>query len=92
MHGAGQDGGERIDERVRAAHLEHFCPGGAGFPVASSPPAGQGTDRADPVAVLPPAWRNGQACGRCGQPIKPGQDARRRLGRDWVHETCPAAA
>ena len=29
----------RIDEKVRDAHLEHFCPGGLGLAVTSSRPA-----------------------------------------------------
>jgi hypothetical protein len=32
----------RIDERVREAHLDHFCSGGAGFPVTTSRPVGLG--------------------------------------------------
>ena len=31
-----------IGQRVRQAHLEHFCPGGAGFPVTGSGPIGLG--------------------------------------------------
>ena len=33
----------------------------------------------------------GQRCGRCGRPIAPGQDARRRVSGTWVHENCPAS-
>jgi hypothetical protein len=29
----------RIDEKVRDAHLEHFCPGGLGLAVTTSRPA-----------------------------------------------------
>jgi hypothetical protein len=32
----------------------------------------------------------GQTCARCGKVIEPGQDARRHLDGQWVHETCPA--
>jgi len=43
---------------------------------------------------------SGQRCGRCGEPITPGQDARRRArvagagatgdaDGAWVHESCP---
>lgn len=35
------------------------------------------------------ARADGQHCGRCGQPIAPGQDARRRASGTWVHESCP---
>ena len=31
----------------------------------------------------------GQVCERCGQTITEGQDARRRLDGQWVHEECP---
>ena len=31
----------------------------------------------------------GQVCERCGQVITDGQDARRRLDGQWVHEECP---
>ncbi|HEY5353909.1 MAG TPA: hypothetical protein VIK57_15780 [Streptosporangiaceae bacterium] len=31
----------------------------------------------------------GQVCERCGQTITDGQDARRRLDGQWVHEECP---
>ncbi len=30
----------QIDEKVRDAHLNHFCPGGASFPVTASRPIG----------------------------------------------------
>jgi hypothetical protein len=31
----------------------------------------------------------GQVCERCGQVISTGQDARRRLDGQWVHDECP---
>ncbi len=79
-----------IGARVRQAHLDHFCPGGAGFPVTDSGPIG--LDRPDET---PAQWESnsaraaGQPCGRCGQPVTPRQDARRRVSGTWVHETCP---
>jgi len=81
-----------IDERVREAHLSHFCPGGAGFPVTDSGPIGMGPGQAAPAQALngPAARAAGSPCGRCGQPIAPGQDARRRASGAWVHENCPA--
>jgi hypothetical protein len=85
-------GGERIPvgERVRRAHLDHFCPGGIGLPVTDSGPIGLA-----PAAASPAGSENniaraaGQRCGRCGQPVTSGQDARRRLCGTWVHEACP---
>jgi hypothetical protein len=80
----------QIDERVREAHLEHFCPGGVGVPVTSSRPVGLGLE--DTAAAAPDsnaARPVGQRCGRCGRLIAPGQDARRRVNRAWVHENCP---
>ncbi len=85
----------RIDERVRDAHLNHFCPGGASFPVTDSRPIGLGLEPAAgprPVLDAAAARASGQGCGRCGRPITPGQDARRRAsaaGGAWVHESCP---
>jgi hypothetical protein len=86
----------RIDERVREAHLSHFCPGGAGVPVTTSRPVGLDLEQAagqQPAPDAPAARAGGQRCGRCGQPITPGQDARRRATSDssgaWVHESCP---
>jgi hypothetical protein len=32
----------RINEKVREAHLEHFCPGGLGFPAGTARPAWPG--------------------------------------------------
>ena len=80
-----------IDERVREAHLSHFCPGGAGFPVTTSRPIGLDVEEAAP----PPARGTlagaaGRECGRCGAPIRAGQDARRRASGTWVHENCPS--
>jgi len=86
----------RIDERVRDAHLNHFCPGGASLPVTDSGPIGLDLDQpAGPPPALAAVPAAGHRCGRCGQPITPGQDARRRAGgtgeaaRAWVHESCP---
>ena len=80
----------QIDERVREAHLEHFCPGGVGVPVTSSRPVGlglEGTPAAAPDGNA--AHPVDQRCGRCGGLIAPGQDARRRISGTWVHENCP---
>jgi hypothetical protein len=79
-----------IGERVTQAHLDHFCPGGAGFPVTDSGPIGLG-----PVEDALAGWDTnaaraaGQRCGRCGRPVTPWQDARRRVTGTWVHEACP---
>ena len=82
----------QIDERVREAHLEHFCPGGAGLPVTTSRPVGIGREDAAAAQRDGNAARPvGQRCGRCGRPIAPGQDARRRVSGTWVHENCPAS-
>ena len=35
----------RIDEKVRDAHLEHFCPGGLGLAVTTPRPAWPGRDQ-----------------------------------------------
>jgi hypothetical protein len=86
----------RIDEQVREAHLSHFCPGGASFPVTTSRPIGLDLEQgAGPQRDLDAAAAraDGQQCERCGQPITLGQDARRRATSDasgaWVHESCP---
>jgi hypothetical protein len=81
-----------IDERVREAHLSHFCPGGASFPVTDSRPIGLDQGQAVPAHALSgtPAGAAGSHCGRCDQPIAAGQDARRRASGAWVHESCPA--
>lgn len=83
-----------IGERVREAHLRHFCPGGAGFPVTSPSSACMDLDQA-PFVRQPPltlddtmARASGEACGRCGQRIEARQAARRRADRIWVHENC----
>ena len=34
----------------------------------------------------------GNVCPRCGTVITTGQDARRRLDGQWVHEVCPVPA
>jgi hypothetical protein len=31
----------------------------------------------------------GKVCARCGAAITAGQDARRRLDGQWVHDICP---
>jgi hypothetical protein len=31
----------------------------------------------------------GEVCARCGAEITPGQDVRRRLDGQWIHEICP---
>jgi hypothetical protein len=81
-----------IDERVREAHLSHFCPGGAGFPVTTSRPIGLDLEGAAPPPGLDGTLAGvaGHECSRCGQLIQEGQDARRRVSGAWVHETCPA--
>jgi hypothetical protein len=81
-----------IDDRVREAHLSHFCPGGASFPVTDSRPIGLGQGEAAPAQALngTPARAAGSHCARCGQPIAAGQDTRRRATGAWVHESCPA--
>ena len=82
-----------IGARVVQAHLDHFCPGGAGVPVTDSGPIGlEPPRRAGAAGTQDHAARApGQPCGRCGQPISARHDARRRVGGDWIHETCPAA-
>ena len=79
-----------IGERVTQAHLDHFCPGGIGLPVTDSGPIGLGPV-GDPVTgseanAARPATQPG---ARCGNPITPAQDARRRITGGWVHESCP---
>ena len=81
----------QIGERVRQVHLDHFCPGGAGLPVTTSRPVGLDPEDAAPTVGDGGAARAaGQRCGRCGRPITPTQDARRRVTGIWVHENCPA--
>ena len=81
-----------IEERVREAHLSHFCPGGASFPVTDSRPIGLDPGQAAPAQAPSgaPARAAGSRCGRCDQPIMAGQDARRQASGAWVHESCPA--
>jgi len=80
-----------IGQRVRQAHLEHFCPGGAGFPVTGFGLIGLGWVDGAPVGWEGNSRRAaGQRCGPCGQPITPGQDARRRVSGTWVHQACPS--
>jgi len=83
-----------IGERVTQAHLDHFCPGGAGLPVTDSGPIGLG-----PVGDRPSGYEDNaarrvvnQPCARCGNPITPAQDARRRVSGSWVHESCTPAS
>jgi hypothetical protein len=81
----------RIDEKVRDAHLEHFCPGGLGLAVTTSRPAWPGQPGDAPAGLDGNAARAaGQRCGRCGKPMALGQDVRRRVSGTWVHESCPA--
>jgi hypothetical protein len=80
----------QIAERVREAHLSHFCPGGASFPVTTSRPVGMDLEQAAPPPSLESAARaSGRLCARCEQLITAGQDARRRAIGGWVHEHCP---
>lgn len=80
-----------IGERVRQVHLEHFCPGGAGLPEKGSGLIGLGwADGAPVTREVSSARPAGQQCGRCGQPLTPRQDARKRVTGTWVHETCPS--
>jgi hypothetical protein len=86
-----------IGERVRAAHLDHYCPGGLGFPVTSPNSVGLDLEDADFIrqswlTVADHAARAaGLVCVRCGQPIAASHDVRRRTDGDWVHESCPLA-
>ena len=81
-----------IDERVREAHSAISAPGGAGFPVTTSRPIGLDLEEAAPPPALDGTLTGaaGNECGRCGRPIRAGEDARRRVTGAWVHETCPA--
>jgi hypothetical protein len=80
----------QIGARVCAAHLDHFCPGGLGLPVTTLRPAGLSQQDAIP---LPPGGAGAcpadERCERCARLIEPGQDARRRISKTWVHENCP---
>ena len=85
----------RIGERVRAAHLSHYCPGGLGFPVTSPNCVGLDLEDADFIRQTwlivedHAAHAAGEICVRCSQPIEADHDVRRRVTRDWVHEICP---
>jgi hypothetical protein len=84
----------RIDERVREAHLNHYCPGGLGVPVTSSTPVGlgsadSGAGEQDGALSDNELQATGEQCARCGRLITPNQDARRQLSGDLVHATCP---
>ncbi len=85
----------RIGEKVRAAHLDHYCPGGLGFPVKSPNAVGVDLEQADFVKQLwlitedHSAHAAGKTCARCGRLIEASHDVRRRVFRDWVHESCP---
>jgi hypothetical protein len=90
-----QEAAMGIGERVREAHLRHFCPGGAGFPVTSPTSAGVDLEQApfvrQPHVALDDhmARASGEPCGRCEQAIEARQAVRRRAGGLWVHENCP---
>lgn len=83
----------RIDDRVREAHLSHFCPGGLGLPVAAAGPVGP-QDVPEGGAERWPGSDDHRlsvaegTCGRCGHPLAAGQDVRRRLNGVTVHATC----
>lgn len=80
----------RIEDKVREAHLNHYCPGGASLPVTTSRPIGLDLEEAAPPPSLQAAARaGGQTCARCERPITSSQDARRRANGGWVHEHCP---
>src|SRR4029077_19150558 len=52
VRGAEMMGGAmRIDEKVRDAHLEHFCPGGLGLAVTTSRPAWPGRPADAPAGL-----------------------------------------
>jgi hypothetical protein len=85
----------RVGERVREAHISHFCPGGAGFPVTS--PNSVGLDLETRFMRQPgqdtaghSSRADGEACGRCGHLVTAGQDVRRSVSGTWMHESCPA--
>jgi hypothetical protein len=82
---------QQIGARVRAAHLDHFCPGGLGLPVTTLRQVGLSRPEAAPQGpARVGVGAAGEPCERCGRPIASGQDVRRRLSRHWVHESCPA--
>jgi hypothetical protein len=81
----------QIGARVRAVHLDNFCSGGLGLPVTTLRPAGLGPQ--DDAPLVPDGTGTaGQVCERCGRPIGPEQNARRRVTGSWVHENCPWVA
>jgi hypothetical protein len=88
--GGGRRGRSPIGQRVVQAHLQHFCPGGLGVPLTGSLLADPDlADRASAGWVENSARAAGQCCDRCGRPITPTQEARRRARGTWVHEACP---
>ena len=82
----------RIDEKVRDAHLERFCPGGLGLAVTTSRPAWPGPARRRPGRRWTATRRARPAsdAGAAALPVAPGQDVRRRVSGTWVRESCPA--
>ena len=75
-----------IGERVTQAHLDHFCPGGAGLPVTDSGPIGLGPVGDPPLGPDAATARSAtEPCARCQNPITPAQDARRRLTIGRAH-------
>ena len=86
----------RIDDKVTAAHVDHFCPGASGFPVTSPHTVGLGLEDAfvrEPATLASQARAGtGQRCGRCHQLLSAGQQVRRRASGTWVHESCPHPA
>lgn len=83
----------RIDDKVTAAHVDHFCPGASGFPVTS--PHAVGLDLEDAFAGEPATLTSraradaGERCERCRQLLAAGQQVRRRASGAWMHESCP---
>jgi hypothetical protein len=84
----------RIDDRVREAHLSHYCPGGMGLPTSASDANGLPSGEADTDDLAEEdnqLQAAGETCERCGMLVRPGQDVRRRLTGALVHGTCPPA-
>jgi hypothetical protein len=84
----------RIDDRVREAHLRHFCPGGLGVPVVSGEAIGMPADapggaQDDGGDGDDRRFRADGDCGRCGQPLARAQNMRRTADGIAVHENCP---
>jgi hypothetical protein len=83
----------RIDDKVTAAHVDHFCPGASGFPVTSPHTIGLGLEdafvREPPALTSHPRGGAGQRCERCHQLLAASQQVRRRASGAWVHESCP---